>query len=154
MIKVFIKNILTNPLKESINDVEITHKWPPLFSVSAKAFRSRLSLSNTPHVVCMRLSSRQSPADLFHKACSRDPRCTVTSKDQLMTGGSSSSWRWASLSSSSSNSCSWMDAGSSSISSALERNVWFLYKIYLSYVLKGIKEIGLVKMKCRSTIIK
>ena len=60
-----------------------------------------LSRSKTPHVACSTESRRQSPADRFQSACSRDASRTVTSSLQLMMSASDSSSFCASRSSSS-----------------------------------------------------
>lgn len=59
--------------------------------LSERACLSVLSESNTPHVACSTESRRQSPAVLFHRAYSRLPSLTVSSRLQLMTKSSSSS---------------------------------------------------------------
>ena len=94
----------------------IPYKCPASCKLSAIALLSVFSRSKTPHVACNTESKRQSPADLFHKAWSLDPKWTRTSSLQLMIAASSSNSRWASLSSNSEYSCSWVAGGKSSIS--------------------------------------
>ena len=53
---------------------------------------------------------------LFHNAVSLDPNLPLSSSLQLMMSFSSSNSRWASRSSSSENSCSWVMEGRSKIS--------------------------------------
>ena len=88
------------------NDLASTYRWPASWRLSDMAVRSALSRSNTPHVAWSTESSRQSPADRFHSACSLDPSLTVTSSLQLMMSASDSSSFWASRSKSSEYSCS------------------------------------------------